>query len=40
MMNGVLYDTRNMDEVYPVERKRAPFFWERRGEAPTEGGNN
>ncbi|HEX7175808.1 MAG TPA: amidohydrolase family protein [Pyrinomonadaceae bacterium] len=40
MIGGVLYDTRNMDEVYPVERKRTPFFWERRGETPTEGRNN
>ena len=29
MMNGVLYDTRNMDEVYPQERPRGKFFWER-----------
>ncbi|HKG16033.1 MAG TPA: amidohydrolase family protein, partial [Pyrinomonadaceae bacterium] len=30
MINGVLYDTRNMDELYPERRTRAPFFWERR----------
>ena len=29
MMNGVLYDTRNMDEVYPQARPRGKFFWER-----------
>ena len=30
MINGVLYDTRNMDELYPQRRTRPPFFWERR----------
>jgi imidazolonepropionase-like amidohydrolase/Tol biopolymer transport system component len=30
MINGVLYDTRNMDELYPERRTRPPFFWERR----------
>ncbi|HVF42513.1 MAG TPA: amidohydrolase family protein, partial [Pyrinomonadaceae bacterium] len=30
MINGVLYDTRNMDELYPARRTRPPFFWERR----------
>jgi imidazolonepropionase-like amidohydrolase/Tol biopolymer transport system component len=30
MINGVLYDTRNMDEIYPERRTRPPFFWERR----------
>ncbi|HZH91476.1 MAG TPA: amidohydrolase family protein [Pyrinomonadaceae bacterium] len=29
MMNGTLYDTRNMDEVYPQSRPRGKFFWER-----------
>jgi imidazolonepropionase-like amidohydrolase len=29
MINGVLYDTRNMDEVYPQARPRGKFFWER-----------
>jgi imidazolonepropionase-like amidohydrolase/Tol biopolymer transport system component len=29
MANGVLYDTRNMDEVYPQARPRGKFFWER-----------
>jgi imidazolonepropionase-like amidohydrolase/Tol biopolymer transport system component len=30
MINGVLYDTRNMDEIYPERRTRTTFFWERR----------
>jgi imidazolonepropionase-like amidohydrolase/Tol biopolymer transport system component len=30
MINGVLYNTTNMDEVYPERRTRPPFFWERR----------
>jgi imidazolonepropionase-like amidohydrolase len=30
MINGVLYDTSNMDELYPERRTRPPFFWERR----------
>jgi imidazolonepropionase-like amidohydrolase/Tol biopolymer transport system component len=29
MINGVLYDTANMDEVYPETRVRGKFFWER-----------
>ena len=29
MINGVLYDTANMDEVYPEKRVRGKFFWER-----------
>lgn len=29
MINGVLYDTANMDEVYPEKRARGKFFWER-----------
>jgi imidazolonepropionase-like amidohydrolase len=29
MINGMLYDTNNMDEVYPEARPRAKFFWER-----------
>jgi imidazolonepropionase-like amidohydrolase/Tol biopolymer transport system component len=29
MINGVLYDTNNMDEVYPQPRPRGKFFWER-----------
>ena len=29
MANGVLYDTRNMDEIYPQARPRGKFFWER-----------
>ena len=28
MINGVLYDTSNMDEVYPRQKPRAKFFWE------------
>ena len=35
MIGGTLYDTRNMDEVYPQSRPRTPFFWERRGEAAS-----
>ncbi|HYN84725.1 MAG TPA: amidohydrolase family protein [Pyrinomonadaceae bacterium] len=40
MINGVLYSTDNMDEIYPERRPRPPFFWERRGEreAPILGG--
>jgi imidazolonepropionase-like amidohydrolase len=30
MINGTLYDTRNMDEVYPQARPRGKFFWEQR----------
>ncbi|HEV2765409.1 MAG TPA: amidohydrolase family protein, partial [Pyrinomonadaceae bacterium] len=29
MVGGFLYDTRNMDEVYPQARPRTKFFWER-----------
>ncbi|MGI9107144.1 MAG: amidohydrolase family protein [Pyrinomonadaceae bacterium] len=29
MINGALYDTRNMDEIYPQQRARGKFFWER-----------
>jgi hypothetical protein len=29
MINGTLYDTNNLDEVYPEARPRAKFFWER-----------
>ena len=29
MINGVLYDTGNMDEVYPESKARGKFFWER-----------
>ncbi|MCA1591297.1 MAG: amidohydrolase family protein [Acidobacteria bacterium] len=32
MINGVLYDTRNMNEEYPQARPRTPFFWERRSD--------
>ncbi|MEK6299358.1 MAG: amidohydrolase family protein [Acidobacteriota bacterium] len=28
MINGVLYDTSNMDEVYPRQKPRSKFFWE------------
>jgi imidazolonepropionase-like amidohydrolase/Tol biopolymer transport system component len=37
MINGILYDTRNMDEVYPRRTPRTPFFWERRGEGMMAG---
>ena len=37
MANGVLYSTDNMDEVYPNQRPRPPFFWERRGEGVLAG---
>ncbi len=33
MINGVLYDTRNMDEIYPEAKPRTKFFWERSGSA-------
>jgi imidazolonepropionase-like amidohydrolase len=29
MINGTLYDTKNMDEVYPRQGPRTKFFWER-----------
>ncbi|HXG92190.1 MAG TPA: amidohydrolase family protein [Blastocatellia bacterium] len=29
MINGVLYDTANMDEIYPEAKPRTKFFWER-----------
>jgi imidazolonepropionase-like amidohydrolase len=29
MVNGVLYDTGNMDEMYPESKARGKFFWER-----------
>ncbi|HKS40465.1 MAG TPA: amidohydrolase family protein [Blastocatellia bacterium] len=29
MINGVLYETNNMNEVYPSAKPRAKFFWER-----------
>jgi imidazolonepropionase-like amidohydrolase/Tol biopolymer transport system component len=29
MINGVLFETKNMDEVYPQARPRTRFFWER-----------
>ena len=29
MINGVLYDTGNMNEVYPEAKVRTKFFWER-----------
>ena len=34
MINGVLYETENMNEIYPQERKRGQFFWE--NEPPTQ----
>jgi imidazolonepropionase-like amidohydrolase/Tol biopolymer transport system component len=30
MANGVLFDAETMDEIYPQQRPRPPFFWERR----------
>ena len=38
MANGVLYDTRNMDEVYPQARPREKFFWERYCQPETDKG--
>jgi imidazolonepropionase-like amidohydrolase len=29
MINGALYNTNNMDQVYPEKRPRGKFFWER-----------
>jgi imidazolonepropionase-like amidohydrolase len=29
MINGALYNTNNMDEVYPAAKARSKFFWER-----------
>lgn len=29
MINGVLYDTTNMDEVHPQPKPRGKFFWEK-----------
>ncbi len=29
MINGVLYETDNMNEVYPAQKARTKFFWER-----------
>ena len=29
MINGVLYETNNMNQVYPEAKARAKFFWER-----------
>ncbi|MCA1616938.1 MAG: amidohydrolase family protein, partial [Acidobacteria bacterium] len=29
MINGVLFDARNMDEVYPAAAPRKKFYWER-----------
>jgi imidazolonepropionase-like amidohydrolase/Tol biopolymer transport system component len=37
MINGVLFSTDNMDEVYPEQKTRAPFFWERRLEGNMAG---
>ncbi|HEX8282199.1 MAG TPA: amidohydrolase family protein [Pyrinomonadaceae bacterium] len=37
MANGRLYSADNMDEVYPNQRPRPPFFWERRGEGNLAG---
>jgi imidazolonepropionase-like amidohydrolase len=37
MANGRLYSADNMNEIYPEERPRPPFFWERRGEPSLAG---
>jgi imidazolonepropionase-like amidohydrolase/Tol biopolymer transport system component len=37
MINGVLFSTDNMDEIYPERKTRAPFFWERRLEGNMAG---
>ena len=37
MANGVLYAADDMDEIYPRQRPRPPFFWERRGEGNLAG---
>jgi imidazolonepropionase-like amidohydrolase/Tol biopolymer transport system component len=37
MANGRLYGADNMDEIYPEQRPRPPFFWERRGEGNLAG---
>jgi len=34
MKNGRLYDATNLDEVYPRQRKGAPFPWN-EDESPT-----
>ena len=28
MINGILYNTDTMDEIYPEARRRNKFFWE------------
>ncbi|HJQ30802.1 MAG TPA: amidohydrolase family protein [Pyrinomonadaceae bacterium] len=37
MANGVLYSADNMDEIYPEQKQRPPFFWERRLEGSLVG---
>ncbi|MDT5296079.1 MAG: hypothetical protein QOJ76_2959, partial [Acidobacteriota bacterium] len=39
MAGGRLFNADNMDEIYPEQRVRPPFFWERRGEANLAGTN-
>ncbi|MBV8855779.1 MAG: amidohydrolase family protein, partial [Acidobacteria bacterium] len=39
MANGVLYSADNMDEVYPEQKPRPPFFWEGREEGKLAGSN-
>jgi hypothetical protein len=29
MMNGVLFETNNLNELYPQKKTRAKFFWEK-----------
>ena len=37
MADGRLFSADNMDEIYPEQKQRAPFFWEGRGEANLAG---
>ena len=37
MANGVLFSADNMDEIYPEQKTRPPFFWERRLEGSLVG---
>ena len=30
MKNGRLYDTNTLDEVYPRQKKAAPFWWQEK----------
>jgi cytosine/adenosine deaminase-related metal-dependent hydrolase len=35
MANGRLYETENMDEIWPNNRKRAEFYWEQKSQTPV-----